>query len=144
MPAEHGQATIEWTGLVLLVALALSALGAFVSRVEGRGLGGVLANSISCAARGACAPERASPAPSERAESRAARPALSVRREAAAFNALRGVRQVAQRVWIVCLGYRRYRYELQHPRAPTEAMPLEEARDIANECLNPLEFLVGD
>jgi hypothetical protein len=51
---------------------------------------------------------------------------------------------VARRVWIVCLGYRRHRYELEHPLAPTESMPLDDALDIANECMNPLAFLMDD
>jgi hypothetical protein len=51
---------------------------------------------------------------------------------------------VARKAWIVCLGYRRYRYEMEHPLAPNEAMPVEEALDIANECLNPFGFLAGD
>lgn len=72
------------------------------------------------------------------------RPGVSPARAAAAFRTLRGVTDVAKKVWIVCLGYRRYRYEVEHPRAPTEAMPLEEALDIANECFNPLGFLAGD
>jgi hypothetical protein len=59
-----------------------------------------------------------------------------------AFRRLRGVANVAQRAWIVCLGYRRWRYELAHPRLPTEALPLREALDIANECLNPYAFLL--
>jgi hypothetical protein len=48
---------------------------------------------------------------------------------------------LARRAWLVCLGYRRFRYELEHPRAPTEPMPLDEALDIANGCLNPFGFL---
>jgi hypothetical protein len=36
------------------------------------------------------------------------------------------------------LGHRRYRYEREHPRAPGDAMPLEEALDLANACLNRL------
>jgi hypothetical protein len=62
----------------------------------------------------------------------------------AAPQALRRVGNVARRVWIVCLGYRRYRYEREHPRAPGEAMPLEEALDLANTWPNPLGFLAGD
>jgi hypothetical protein len=51
---------------------------------------------------------------------------------------------VAQRAWIVCLGYRRWRYELAHPRAPTQALPIGDALAIANECLNPYAFLLED
>lgn len=54
MTREHGQATVEWTGLVLLVALALGALVAFVPVVDGRSLGSSLAHAIVCGARGDC------------------------------------------------------------------------------------------
>jgi hypothetical protein len=60
-----------------------------------------------------------------------------------AFRRLRGVGALARRIWIVCLGYRRFSYELDHPRAPSEPMPLDEALDIANACLNPAAFLEG-
>jgi hypothetical protein len=59
-------------------------------------------------------------------------------------RSLRGAESVAKRAWLLCLGYRRYRYDLQQPRSPAEAMPLGEALDIANECFNPLGFLLED
>jgi hypothetical protein len=55
MASERGQATIEWTAVVLLVALAFAtflALG--VPHVDGRGFGGALAHALVCAARGGC------------------------------------------------------------------------------------------
>src|SRR3954454_5815312 len=55
MAQEHGQSTVEWTALVLLVALALGALVAFVPVVDGRSLGSSLAHAIVCGARGGCA-----------------------------------------------------------------------------------------
>ena len=50
---------------------------------------------------------------------------------------------VARRAWIACLGYRRYRYEREHPRrlSPFESMPPREAVAIADACLNPVGFL---
>ncbi len=54
MAGERGQATIEWTELVLLVALALAALVAFGPHIDGRSYGGFLARSIVCAVRGGC------------------------------------------------------------------------------------------
>jgi hypothetical protein len=54
MGSERGQATVEWTGLVLLVALVLGALVALVPVVDGRSLGSSLAHSIVCSARGDC------------------------------------------------------------------------------------------
>lgn len=58
---------------------------------------------------------------------------------------LRELRQrLAKRLWIVCLGYRRHRYELEPPRAPIEAVPLDDALDLANTCLNGIGFLAED
>ncbi|MEA2427704.1 MAG: hypothetical protein QOF37_1332 [Thermoleophilaceae bacterium] len=54
MRSERGQATIEWTGVVLLVALALAAAVAFVPAIDGRSFGSWLAHSILCATRGGC------------------------------------------------------------------------------------------
>jgi hypothetical protein len=199
MVCERGQATIEWTGLALLVAIVLGTLATLAPRVDGRGLGATIAHAITCAARGGCAaelvpgnagaglrsgrPEQAAAEPQSRAAqpgnaaadprnaagdprnaaaqpgnaaadprnasptTRAspgpgvARPPVPADRAAAASHALRGVREVARKVWIVCLGYRRYLYERDHPRVAAEPMPLEDAVGIANECLNPLGFL---
>ena len=51
---EAGQATVEWSALVLVVALALGALGYVGSRVDPVGLGRDIAHAIFCAARGGC------------------------------------------------------------------------------------------
>jgi hypothetical protein len=61
-----------------------------------------------------------------------------------AFRRLRGLGAVARRAWIVCLGYRRWRDEMEHPRAPNETLPLDEALDIANTCLNPYSFFTQE
>lgn len=57
MPGERGQATVEWIGIVLLVALALAALGRFAPRAHGEELGVTLAHSVTCAARDGCGRE---------------------------------------------------------------------------------------
>ena len=54
MVCERGQATVEWTGLVLLVALVLATLAAVAPVVDGRSLGSAVAHSIVCATRGDC------------------------------------------------------------------------------------------
>jgi hypothetical protein len=54
MSSESGQATIEWTAVMLLVALALGAAVAFLPVVDGRSFGSFLAHSIVCAIRGGC------------------------------------------------------------------------------------------
>jgi hypothetical protein len=51
---ERGQATAEWIGVVLVVALALGALLAAGPRVDGRSFGGFLAHRIGCAVKGGC------------------------------------------------------------------------------------------
>lgn len=67
---------------------------------------------------------------------------------ARAIDALRRLRAVGatlvKRAWIVCIGYRRFRYELEHPRAPNQVMPVAEAVDIVNGCLNPYGFLAEE
>jgi hypothetical protein len=54
MAPESGQATIEWTAIVLLVALVLGAVVAVAPAVDGRSLGSSLAHAVVCAARGNC------------------------------------------------------------------------------------------
>ena len=61
-----------------------------------------------------------------------------------ALRRFRGVSELAKRAWIACLGYRRWRYELEHPMAPNEALPLGEALSIANTCLNPYDYFVEE
>jgi hypothetical protein len=111
--------------------------------------------SISAPAAGAPAPAARSPAhrparfpahvPAIPPEPRPPAPAptapASRARAVDAFRRLRGVGKLASRAWIVCLGYRRWRYEMEHPLAPTEPVPLGEALEIANTCLNPYAFL---
>ncbi len=162
MNCESGQATVEWVGLLLLVALVLGGLLTLAPRVEGRGLGGAVAHALTCGAAGDCdatarvGSRAALPpvVPRARGAPRPARPQGKLRlpslprlpvspdRAAAAYHALRGVKAVAARAWIVCLGYKRFQYERRHPEmALTGRMPVGEAVRIANSCLNPLEFL---
>jgi hypothetical protein len=153
MRDESGQTTIEWVGLVLLAALLLGALAAFRTPQHDRELGAVVAKRITCAAGGACAERRAGVARSGTAsvlpraargrppESRLRDRRVPLTKATDAFRRLRGVGVLTKRVWIVCLGYRRFAYERDHPRAPTEPMPVAEALEIANTCLNPLAFL---
>jgi hypothetical protein len=55
---ERGQTTVEWTGLVLMAALAFGALLRFGPAVDGRSFGGALAHSIVCAVKGGCKADR--------------------------------------------------------------------------------------
>jgi hypothetical protein len=154
---EAGQASTEWVGLVLVVALALGTLAAVGVRpgrapASDRGMGEAVAGRLVCAAGGSCAGS-AEPSPAgaglSAPRTSAAGPGLargvSRRRALDALRRLQSVgAKLVKRAWIVCIGYRRFRYELEHPRLPNEAMPLEEAIDIANGCLNPYGFLVED
>ena len=54
MRNERGAATVEWTALVLVVALSMGAVVSAGARVDGRSFGAFLAHSILCAARGGC------------------------------------------------------------------------------------------
>src|SRR3954471_12798778 len=54
MRSERGQASLEWTGVVCLVALALGAAVALVPAIDGRSFGGFIAHSIVCAVKGGC------------------------------------------------------------------------------------------
>src|SRR5436305_15006099 len=54
MADQTGQAAVEWTALIALLALILGAAVAFVPAVDGRSLGAYLARAIVCAVRGGC------------------------------------------------------------------------------------------
>jgi hypothetical protein len=194
--SERGQATVEWVGLMLGVALMFGALLAggreAAKGKSATGLGEAVAERMVCAARGKCgagsgggaagaalggAPGSAlggapgagfadsagrlrdRPAPGLRARSprrpfparpgsrpvpprRADLPAL--RRPAGLPGPLRRLPgTVVKRGWILCLGYRHWQYEQEHPPAPGEGMPLRDTAKVVNECVNPLSFLFG-
>ena len=148
---------MEWVGLVLLAALVLGGLAAFAAPVADRGLGTAVAQRITCAARGGCAgaaapharargplatgPSGAAPPVRAGAGARPRAPARARRAHARARDRLRGVANAGKRLWILCVGWGRLVYEREHPRAPNEAMPLEEVVEIADSCFNPLGFL---
>jgi hypothetical protein len=54
MRNDSGQASVEWIGLVLLLALALAALVRFAPSANAEALGPELLHAIGCAARGGC------------------------------------------------------------------------------------------
>jgi len=155
MASERGQATVEWTGLVLLATLALGALCALAPRIDGAGLGALVAERVTTVRprpagtatrpRSESRPTRGPwPAPDAAPASGASPPRnASPARATAAFQSLRRVRVITSRVWIACLGYQRWRFEYEHPRAPNQALPVKEALRIANGCLNPVGFLTG-
>jgi hypothetical protein len=147
MASERGQATVEWIGIVLLVALALAALGRFAPRAHGEELGVTLAHSVTCAARDGCGVQRG-PRPLQRGFTPP--PLLPPRADVGGGGRLRlpsartlvdrGRRRLADRVgraderalvkrlrrgtgtawrraWIACLVYERFRYAFMHPES---------------------------
>jgi hypothetical protein len=162
---EGGQATVEWIGLVLGVALLLGAVAAggreAAQGESADGLGETVAERIVCAAKGACgagarggrlggAPEgrgggrlggapggRLGRVPAGRGPSRRPSPSPPSRSHAGLAEG------VAKRTWFLCLGYRRWQYDREHPRPPLEGVPLRETVKTVNECVNPLSFLFG-
>ena len=146
--SQAGQATLEWVGLVLLAALVLGGLAAFAAPVADRGLGTAVAQRITCAARGGCAGAAERTAARTRVSGPLAAVAPARGRARAPASArrlprdrLRDVANAGKRLWILCVGWGRLVYERDHPRAPNEAMPLDEVVEIADSCFNPLGFL---
>lgn len=127
---------------MLLVSVALTGLISLAPEVEGRSLGGLVAHRIACTVGGGCVATATEPA-----RRRPAPAALVPRTRRGAAVGIQGARRVAgtiaRRAWIACLGYRRYRYEREHPTRLTQfdRMPVRDALDIANDCLNPFGFV---
>lgn len=59
MSEEHGQATLEWVGLIALIALAAAAIVVAVPVIDGRSFGGFLSGRIVCAVRGSACQDAA-------------------------------------------------------------------------------------
>jgi len=170
MPSERGQGTIEWTGLVLLVALVLGGLAAAAVRARpgpaGPELGETLAERIlglPSAAPPARAPRRVPKGPppppaagllplgalSVPGALRGREPFRRVRLPRVPVDdGLRVLRDVAgkgvNRLWIGCFAYRRFRYPLQQGHTSIRPVPVGEGLRTLNTCLNPLEFLGED
>jgi hypothetical protein len=166
---EGGQATVEWVALVLAAALLLGATAAFAGREADRGLGETVAERITGTAREVGVPAAGStppPAPAAPLPTRAAppppaavplwfrstppptraapAPPAAAPRAADGFRGIQGVADVAKHAWIVCLGYERWRHELEHPAAPSEALPVDVALGIVNTCFNPHDYLLEE
>jgi hypothetical protein len=141
---ESGQATVEWIGLLLGIALVLGAVAAggreAAKGESAAGLGDAVAERIVCAAKGACgagAPRGRLVGAPLRAPGGASGPRLS---PPAPSPSHAGIAQgVAKRAWFLCLGYRRWQYDREH--APFQRVPLRETLKTVNECVNPLAFL---
>jgi hypothetical protein len=152
MRSERGQATTEWIGLLLLVALALAALGHLASRADGRELGTTLAHSITHPSHPKAA--RIHPGPTLNRQpqevSGVAGPRLSALPPsalAAGRDALRragrGAGLLWRRAWFACLVYERTRYAFRHPESeiPGYTLPYGVALRMINSCLSPVDLL---
>jgi hypothetical protein len=154
---ESGQATVEWVALALLAALVLGAAAALAGREPDRGLGELVAKRIArgpgelASATAVASPPSASTSPPSAPASHPSAPAPSrsgvsappapAPRRAGISPAIRGIGTVARYAWIFCLGYHRWRYEQEHPIVAIEGLPVGEALRIANDCLNPHDYL---
>jgi hypothetical protein len=165
MRGERGQASVEWIGLLLIVALALAALTHFAPRADGRDMAVTVLKPMKCAARGGCGSaarpaRRAAKPQAKRAnvpfllpEPRGFAPAelrdlaRLVRRpdasRALARQARRAFVRVWQRAWLACLFYERIRYNLLHPesRIPGHRIPTSEVLRMLNDCVSPVDLV---
>jgi hypothetical protein len=158
---ERGQGTVEWIGVLLLVALALAALARLAPRADGHALATTLAHSITESARhrGATGPSRTTPdrtsvtapplVPVPRPTThRPARIPRTLRPHLPASPALlkrarRATGSAWRRAWYACLVYERFRWAFLHPesRFPGYTMPPEEVLRIANDCISPVDLV---
>jgi Flp pilus assembly pilin Flp len=115
MRSERGQATVEWTGVLLLIALALVALSHLAPKADGRELGTELAHSVTATAMRADrrAPSR-SPADRRIAGTATPPPVWLPKLPASLRRARRGVGALWRKAWFACLVYERTRYALRH------------------------------
>jgi len=165
MRGESGQASVEWIGLVLLLALGLAALVRFAPRADAEALGSELVHALACAARSGChaaesdalragggarpgaaprglvsAPPLVPIAPRERAV-RGSRRRPQLRGRALIRRVRRGAGLAWRRSWLLCLGYERARYGFLNPevRFPGVPIPLSEDVRMLNDCLSPVD-----
>ena len=168
MRDERGQASIEWVGAVLIVALALAGLARLAGRVDVADLGATPLRATICAVGGGCGEpggERMEHAGRGRADSRFRRHAVvappplppasgprpepprtaAPRRPSPARDLARRARRPAgalwRRAWLLCFGYERVRYGLLHPEsAPRQTVPIRGALQMVNDCASPVDF----
>ena len=166
MGGQSGQATVEWAGLMLCVALIFGALlagGRGAAKGDGgRGLGEAVAGRITCAVRDACRAEAGARARGGEGAGRGgggrevrgggeggarggsgegARGERTVGEDA--LRVVSKGRRFLKRTWFTCLAYRSWQNDRDHPRLLGEARPVKETVHMLNECVNPLSFLFG-
>jgi hypothetical protein len=141
MRSERGQATVEWIGLLLLVALSLAALTRLAPAADGRELGAELAHSVTGTPARAPSPTRTlHPSPPVPRVGGAAVLRLP-RLPSSLRQARRGAGAVWKRAWFACLVYERTRYAMAHPesRFPGYTLPFGDALRMVNNCINPVD-----
>jgi hypothetical protein len=155
--SERGQATVEWTGLLLLVALALLALSQLAPKADGQELGTTVAHSVTRAAASAGGATGSMPGVVHKSVAR--RQIFSTHPAPATLRAVvrpslprlprslgrigRGAGAVWRRAWFACLVYQRIRYALRHPEisVPGYTLPYGTALRIINGCVSPVDLL---
>ena len=137
MASERGQATVEWTGLLLLVALALVALSHLASKADGRELGNPATRSPSGA--GGSSPDSPRTHPEPAARSALPGPGFPrfPRRGGRRRARGRGGAALWRKAWFACLVYERTRYAFRHPESqfPGYTLPYGDALRMINSCL---------
>jgi len=149
MRSERGQATVEWTALLLLVALVLVAAGQLASRADGRELGSTLAHSVTHQGKSSRTPELSGRAHAPRSpllpQSARAESLGALRRAApdALRRAGRGAGSLWRKAWFACLVWERTRYAFAHPesRLPGYTLPYDVALRMINSCVSPVDLL---
>jgi hypothetical protein len=160
MRSQRGQATVEWIGILLLVALALAALSRLAPRDDEHALASTLADSITHprAAETASTQARTHSRPRKPTAKAFIAPPLvphlgSPLRPGAPLRLpeppvlVRRVRTGAgaawRRAWYACLVYERFRWAFLHPesRFPGYTMPPEEVLRILNDCVSPVDLV---
>jgi hypothetical protein len=163
MGSERGQATVEWIGILLVVAIALAAVARLAERDDHRGLPIALAHAVTCAARDGCRHAQVVGIRSEkRTESQPLRseafiapplvpspnvmrpgPLLGPPRTAQRGRLRDGAGRAWRSAWFACLVYERLRWAILHPesRSHRYEFPPSEALRILNDCISPLDLV---
>ena len=144
MRSERGQATVEWTGLLLLVALVLVGASHLASRADGQELGTTLARSVTQVHQQAHGPVEShlESAPPRQVLGTFPAP-LRGQGRGVLRRAGRGAGALWRKAWFACLVYERTRYSLRHPesRLPGYTLPYGVALRMINNCVSPVDLL---
>ena len=149
MRGERGQASVEWIGLLLLVALALAALTRLAPHADGQGMASAVLEPVTTRRQAPANVPFLLPGP-RTAAPRTAAP-RSVRRPLRLprmprdlpVRARRAAVRAWQRAWLACLVYERVRYDLLHPesRIPGHRIPADEILRMLNDCISPVDLV---